>query len=256
MDAGRLATCEAVAVEAGHVALRAFHHGVGAVRAKGGAHDLVTETDERVERIAAARLAERHPGDGFLGEEGTGNRRSQTGATWAVDPVDGTWNFAAGLPHWCVIVACADLDGPAAGAIFDPVRDELWSASRGSGLRRNGVPAAPRPRRELAASTWAAALGRAFGEPRWQRLRGRIGPIRIMGSLGLDLAWTAAGRIDALAYTCGLRPWDLWAGQVMAAEQGLDVHVEPPAGVLAVLPAGWWEELGLAPGRAAADAAR
>ena len=66
-----------------------------------------------------------------------------------------------------------------------------------------------------------------------------------MGSLALDLAWTAAGRIDAFAYTCDRRPWDVWAGEVMARERGLIVREEADSRLLAVMPAGWWEELGL-----------
>jgi fructose-1,6-bisphosphatase/inositol monophosphatase family enzyme len=97
----------------------------------------------------------------------------------------------------------------------------------------------------MADSTWAAALGPKVAEPRWQGLRGRIGPIRMMGSLALDLAWTAAGRYDAFAYSCSLNPWDVWAGEVMAREQRLEVHAEPERRTLCVLPAGWWEALGL-----------
>lgn len=246
VDAERLAVAESAARAAGEEALRAFRGDVGAVRIKRRRHDVVTETDERVERLVAARLLEAFPSDGLLGEEGTSDRESQSGVTWAVDPVDGTWNFAAGIPHWCAVVACADAEGPLAGAVFDPVRDELWSAARGGrGLLLDGEPAPGRPVRDVGDSTWAAALGRAFAEERWRGVMGRIGPVRVMGSLALDLAWTAAGRLDALAYTCDRRPWDVWAGQVMAREQGLDVREEPDARLLAVLPEGWWDELGL-----------
>ena len=247
VDGGRLMTAEAAAAIAGEEALRAFRTDIGAVRSKHGrSHDVVTETDERVERLVAAHLFEAHPGDGLIGEEATSDRESQTGVTWTVDPVDGTWNFASGIPHWCVVVACADAEGPLAGAICDPVRGELWGAVRGGGgLRLNGTAAAPRPVREVGDSTWAAALGRAFREPRWQGVMGRIGPVRIMGSLALDLAWTAAGRLDGFAYTCDRKPWDVWAGEVMAVEQGLDVREEPEARLLAVMPHGWWDALGL-----------
>jgi len=246
VDAERLEVAESAARAAGEEALRAFRGDVGEVRAKRGRHDVVTETDERVERMVAERLLREFPADGLLGEEGTSDRASQSGVTWAVDPVDGTWNFAGGIPHWCAVVACDDGDGPLAGAVFDALRGELWSAVRGGGgLRLNGGPAPPRPTREVGDSTWAAALGRAYGEDRWRALIGRIGPVRIMGSLALDLAWTAAGRLDALAYTCDRRPWDVWAGQVMAREQGLDVREEPDLRLLAVMPGGWWEELGL-----------
>ena len=244
MDAvDRLAVLEDLAVEAGAIALAAFTDGVGAVRIKRGPHDLVTDTDELVERLIAQRLAALCPDDGFTGEESTSERPSRSGIMWAADPVDGTWNFAAGIPQWCVVIACADAQGPLAGITFDPVRGELWAAARGAGLRLNGEPVGPRPVRPVADSTWAAALGAAFREPRWQRLMGAIGPIRLMGSLGLDLAWTAAGRYDALAYTCSLNPWDVWAGTIMALEQGLDVWRDEPARLLTVLPQGWRGEL-------------
>ncbi len=236
---------EDLAAEAGALALSAFTDGVGAIRVKNGPHDLVTETDVRIERMIAGRIAERCPQDGFTGEEGTSERPSESGVTWTADPVDGTWNFAAGLPQWCVVLACGDDDGPLAGVTFDPCRDELWAAVRGGGLRLNGRAVERRPVAPVADSTWAAALGPSFREPRWQRLIGRIGPIRIMGSLGLDFAWTAVGRFDALAYTCGMNPWDVWAGILMAQEQGLDVWRDEPARLLTVLPQGWRAELRL-----------
>ncbi len=249
MDVPRLTLAETVATEAGRQALEAFRSDIGAVRTKRGPHDVVTETDERIERLVADLVLTAFPRDGLIGEEGTSDRGSLSGFTWTVDPVDGTWNFAAGIPHWCVVVACADADGPVVGAIADPVRGELWSAVRGSGeLRLNRAPAAPRPVREIDDSTWAAALGPAFREPRWQGLLGRIGPVRLMGSLALDLAWTAAGRLDAFAYSCDRKPWDVWAGEVMARERGLVVREETESRLLAVMPAGWWEELGLEAG--------
>ena len=96
----------------------------------------------------ARRLAERFPQDGLMGEEGLADRPSASGITWAVDPIDGTWNFAAGIPHWCVVVACADHDGPLVGVTVDPLRGETWSAVRGGGaLLLDGEPV-ERPVRE------------------------------------------------------------------------------------------------------------
>ncbi len=246
VDQERLIAAQEIAAEAGASALEAFSSGVGAVRNKGTQHNLVTETDERVERLVSQRILARYPDDGFMGEEGTSDRPSVSGLTWAVDPVDGTWNFASGFPHWCVVISCADADGPLVGVTFDPSRGEMWGAVRGGGgLLLDGEPAAPRPQRAAVDATWAAALGRAFGDPRWVALRGRIGPIRITGSLGLDLAWTAAGRLGALAYTCSMNSWDVWAGELMAREQGLEVREEPENRLLLVTPPGWARELGL-----------
>ncbi len=103
----RLMLAETVATEAGLHALAAFRDGVGAVRTKRGPHDVVTETDERVERLVAHELLAAFPGDGMVGEEATSDRASETGFTWTVDPVDGTWNFASGIPHDFVALAGA-----------------------------------------------------------------------------------------------------------------------------------------------------
>jgi myo-inositol-1(or 4)-monophosphatase len=242
----RLEAAREIAALAGEEALRAFSSGGGAARRKSGPHDLVTDADEQIERLISGALEERFPDDGVLGEEGTADRPGSSGLTWAVDPVDGTWNFAGGIPHWCVAIACADAEGPLVGVIHDAPRGETWSVARGGeGLMLNGAPAPPRAERAPDETTWAAALGRAFAEPRWMRLRGRIGPVRITGSLGLDLAWTAAGRIGALAYTCSLNPWDVWAGELMARERGLEVIEEPENRLLMVMPAGWPRELGV-----------
>ena len=159
--------------------------------------------------------------------------------------MDGTWNFASGFPHWCVVISCGDADGPVVGVTYDPSRGELWSAARGGGMQLDGAPLPDREPGTFDDVTWAAALGRAFMEPRWIRLRGKLGPFRITGSLGLDLAWTAAGRLGALAYTCSLNPWDVWAGELMARERGLAVREEPENRLLMVMPAGWIGELGL-----------
>ena len=242
----RLATAREVAQAAAQIAREAYLGDIGAVRSKGSPHNLVTATDEAVERMIAAELLAAHPADGLVGEEATSDCPSESGVTWAIDPVDGTWNFANGIPHWCVVVACADEHGPAVGVIADPMRGELWSAVRGGGVELNGRPLIPRELEDDPnAVTWALSLGDGFRELRWQRLRGRLGPVRITGSLALDLAWTAAGRFAAFAYSCSAAPWDIWAGEVMARERGLDIRAEPENGFDAVLPQGWWDRLGL-----------
>ena len=183
-----------------------------------------------IERLVARVAAvARSPATGWSGRRARATASRETGFTWTVDPVDGTWNFASGIPHWCVVVACADARRAGRRRDRRPgARTSCGARCAAAGeLRLNGAPAPPRPVREIADSTWAAALGPAFREPRWQGLMGRIGPVRLMGSLALDLAWTAAGRLDAFAYTCDRKPWDVWAGEVMARERGLVVREEP-----------------------------
>ena len=111
----------------------------GPAREKDGATDVVTEADTRAEALLLDILREERPGDGVVGEEGTdvaggGARR------WLLDPVDGTLNYAAGVPVGCAAVVRVDDDGPLASAVYDAVHDELWSAARGEGATCNGAP--------------------------------------------------------------------------------------------------------------------
>ena len=120
---------EAVAREAGRQLREAFAGPGVNVRAKSSPTDLVSEADHAAERLIRERLSAARPGDGFLGEEG-GDEQGTTGIRWVVDPLDGTINFLFGIPQWAVSIACEDSDGTLAGVIYDPMRDELWSAVR------------------------------------------------------------------------------------------------------------------------------
>jgi len=102
------------------------------VRSKSTATDLVSEADERAEEAVVEFIRARRPDDGVVAEESAA-RESATGLRWLIDPLDGTINYLYGIPHWCVSVACADADGALAGAVFDPSRDELFTAARGAG---------------------------------------------------------------------------------------------------------------------------
>jgi len=124
----------AIAVEAATMAgallaERARHGAEHHVSAKSTPTDLVSEADLASERAIRELLAERRPDDGFIGEEGD-HVESKSGLSWVVDPLDGTINFLFAIPQWCVSVAVADSRGTLAGAVYDPNRDELFSASR------------------------------------------------------------------------------------------------------------------------------
>src|SRR3954468_6226378 len=109
--------------------------GEGAYKASEG--DPVVAADHAAERAIVSLLHSRRPDDGLLGEEGadvsSGARR------WVIDGLDGTANFVLGVPHWCSVVALEDAEGPAAAAVYDPLRDELFSAGRALGTRLNGT---------------------------------------------------------------------------------------------------------------------
>ena len=194
--------------------------------------DLVTVADRTTEKLLLERLSAAFPEHGVLGEEGT--RRSVDAAyRWHVDPLDGTTNFAHGFPVFCTSLGlehrpagtAADADGEVvAGVIYDPLRDELFVAEKGKGAYLNG--------RKLHASP-VSYLGEALlatGFPSRSRHKNpnvhfyheitmRSHGLRRAGSAALDLAYVAAGRVDAY-WEFGLNPWDTAAGALLVTEAG------------------------------------
>jgi len=254
-----------VAVEAARMAgvLLAERAGRGAEReisSKSTPTDLVSEADLTAERAIRNLLAERRPDDGFLGEEG-GSREGTSGLSWVVDPLDGTVNFLFGIPQWCVSVAVRDQQGVIAGAVFDPNRSELFTATREgpallsspAGTRRlHGRDADPHGQGSsdsdsagLAGAMVATGLAydapvRAAQAEVLARLVPRVRDIRRFGSAALDLTWTAAGRYDAY-FERTVKVWDIAAGALICERAGLLVlelaeAEELPWGILAARP--------------------
>ena len=135
----RLLAAQAVAREAGAMAKRRFLDQSFTVGFK-GPQDFLTEVDGETEAFIAEHLLRVFPTDGFIGEESKGRPAGESGAAWVVDPIDGTANFARGVPHFCVSIACIAADKVEVGVIYDPVRDELFAGRRGGGARLNGAP--------------------------------------------------------------------------------------------------------------------
>jgi myo-inositol-1(or 4)-monophosphatase len=192
---------------------------------KKGAIDLVTEVDLAVERMFRDLIARRFPGHAVLAEE-LGGATGIDGPCWVFDPIDGTTNYAHGLPFFCA--SCAlEIDGePQVGAIFDPNRQELFTAERGGGSFVNG-----RPLRVSDAATTLidALLVTGFPYDVHKRVSELVGlfaaflgkarGVRRLGSAALDLCWVAAGRMDGF-WEQGLRPWDMAGGALLVAEAG------------------------------------
>ena len=139
-------------------------------------------------------------------------------------PLDGTVSYLYGYPHWCVSVALEDADGTLAGVVYDPNRDELFAAERGEGATLAGVALAVREGPPLAQALVATGFGY---DPDWRarqaevarRVLPAVRDIRRAGSAALDLAWLAAGRLDAY-YERGLNEWDWAAGSLLVREAG------------------------------------
>lgn len=192
---------------------------------KKGAIDLVTEVDLAIERDFRRALAERFPSHAVLGEELGGDAGLVEGPCWVFDPIDGTTNFAHGLPIFCSSLAL-EIDGVAeVGAIYDPNRRELFTAERGRGACLNGVPI----RVSSAYDLVDALLVTGFPYDVHGRVEeivglfaafvGRARAVRRLGSAAVDLCYVAAGRMDGF-WESDLKPWDIAAGSLIVAEAG------------------------------------
>jgi myo-inositol-1(or 4)-monophosphatase len=192
---------------------------------KKGAIDLVTEVDVAVERRFRALIAERFPDHEILAEEMGGATTPPAGPCWIFDPIDGTSNFAHGLPIFCASLAL-EIDGVAeVAAVFDPTRKELFTAERGGGAFLNG-----RPLRVSSADRLIdAMLLTGFPYDVHSRVEEIVGlfaafiatarAVRRLGSAALDLCYVAAGRVDGFWET-DLKAWDIAGGALIVAEAG------------------------------------
>jgi myo-inositol-1(or 4)-monophosphatase len=194
--------------------------------------DLVTVADRTSEKLIRERLAEAFPEHGVVGEEGT-RERLQGEYRWYVDPLDGTTNFAHGIPHFCVSMGLEhrpaglepDQDGQLVAAIlYDPMRDELFTAERGRGARLNGKPIHVSHTADLAESLLATGFPsrKRHQSPNihfYHELSLRTHGLRRAGSAALDLAYVACGRMDGF-WEFNLNPWDTVAGVLLVEEAG------------------------------------
>jgi myo-inositol-1(or 4)-monophosphatase len=218
----RVLAAQAVAREAGAMARRRFVDQSFTVGFK-GPQDFLTEVDGETEAFIAERLLGIFPTDGFIGEESKGRPAGEGGAAWVVDPIDGTANFARGVPHFCVSIACVAADKVEVGVIYDPMRDELFSSRRGGGARLNGAPMRASGAGELASSSVEVGWNMRAGPEQFTDLLLRVAstgasPSRT-GSGALALAYVAAGRRDGFVER-HINAWDCLAGILLVAEAG------------------------------------
>jgi myo-inositol-1(or 4)-monophosphatase len=214
-----------VAVAAAETAGEVLRSGFGreqTVKYKGKV-DLVTEVDERAEAVIGEMLRGAFPGYGMLAEEG-GRRLGEGDSRWIVDPLDGTTNYAHGLPIFAVSIALERAGEVVLGVVHDPMRGETYVAERGGGATLNGEPIrvsdTDEPIRALLVTGFPydrSDMGTAvelFG-----RLTELTQGVRRLGAAALDLCYVAAGRLDAY-YEKGLHAWDVAAGSLILKEAG------------------------------------
>jgi len=190
-----------------------------------GAGDFVSRADLAAEQIIKDELMEARPNYGWLAEEGAEIAGADPTRRWIVDPLDGTTNYLHGLPHWAVSIALEHKGEVVAGVIFDPTKDEMFIAEKGSGAWMNESRLRVSSRSRMIESIFATGLpfaGRGDLPDTLQDLA-RILPscagVRRWGAASLDLAYVAAGRYDGF-WERRLQAWDLAAGLVILREAG------------------------------------
>ena len=218
-----LSTAIEAVIRAGGIQIKKF--GTGVRVDKKGAIDLVTEVDVDIERMFRALIAERFPDHDVLAEEMGDQGARGARHRWVFDPIDGTTNFAHGVPIFCASLAL-EIEGAAVvAAVYDPNRKELFTAEAGVGAWMNGQP--------LKASTTATVLesmlvtgfpysvhheAEAFLKVFGQVLK-QARAVRRLGSAAIDICWVAAGRMDGF-WEASLQPWDTRAAALILEEAG------------------------------------
>ena len=210
---------------AGRIVLRAMDR-AGSLRVEEKAkNDFVSEIDRAAEDAIVDTIMRAYPDHGVLGEE-RGAARPDAEYTWIIDPLDGTTNFLAGIPHFCIAIAVRR--GPVLehGVVVDPVHNEEFSATRGAGARMNDVRIRVTNTRALDRAIVSTGIPYAQLERHLESYtemlracRGGCRSVRSMGAAALDLAYVAAGRTDAF-FQVGLQPWDMAAPTVIVREAG------------------------------------
>ena len=191
--------------------------------------DVVTNADYASERLVIDAIRERFPGDAILAEESgehAGVLRddgSHNGRTWVVDPLDGTVNYANGIPYYCVSIGLVVDDRPTVGVIFDPARDDLYDATVDGPARLDGGSVRASTKDTLSDYVVSLAVIGRGGLMRERRIAPRIRIHRRMGSAALSLAYVANGRFDAFVQNGGLSLWDVAAAGLIAERSGATV---------------------------------
>jgi myo-inositol-1(or 4)-monophosphatase len=192
---------------------------LGAIEAEYKAgHDPVTEADRAVDSLLRGALL--REGEGWLSEESLDDlTRLEKSRVWVVDPLDGTREFVAGIPEFCISVAMVEDGRPVAGGICNPATNEVFLGSIGSGVTYNGRPAKPSQRKSLDGAVVLASRGE-LNRGEWKQFEGADFKIRPMGSVAYKLALVSAGLADATFTLVPKHEWDIAAGVALVESSG------------------------------------
>ncbi len=192
-----------------------------------GAQDFVSQADREVEDFLRRVLAQRLPDHAFFGEEsGATDAPGAVRPTWIVDPIDGTTNFLRGVPFWGVSMALVHQGEVQVGLVYDPMRDELFTAAKNAGAHLNGVAmktsTTDDPKRALVAAGHSRKSSNDAFQQIGAQLLGDGFEVRRLGSAALATAYVAAGRVDAF-FELMLSPWDVVGGLALCVEAGASI---------------------------------
>lgn len=190
-----------------------------------GTNDFVTNVDIAAEQAVIETIQKAYPGHCIISEECGIINGDDTDYQWIIDPLDGTTNFVKGIPHFCVSIALKVKGKLDQAVVFDPIRGELFTASRGKGAQLNGFRIRVKQSKELSGAI--LATGFPFKQKQhldsymdmFKTLFVKTADMRRAGSAALDLAYVAAGRVDGY-FELGLKPWDTAAGELLIIEAG------------------------------------
>ena len=217
-----------IAIEAATEAGKFLKQSLGKIktveRKSGEERNLVTNIDKQAEKMIVQKIKQHFPLHNILAEEGTtGNEKSDT--LWIIDPLDGTTNFTHGLPVFCVSIGVEKNGGLICGVVYDPNRDELFSAEKGNGAKLNGKKFSVSSNAQLISSLLVTGFPYNITEnpmncvEHFQNFLFEAQAVRRLGSAALDLCYVACGRFDGF-WEVALNPWDMAAGVLLVEEAG------------------------------------
>ncbi len=217
-----LEAAKSIAREAGKLVLDRF--GGERELTQKGFRDFVTDADYAAQSLIVERVREQFPTHGFLAEEEDATLSDNADIVWIIDPVDGTTNYSRNIPLFCVSIGVAQAGDPLVGVIYDPVRDELFWATKGGGAFLNGQAISVSTTDNLADAIIAHDWSRSptLRDVILQiitQLAHQTRSLRAMGSAAIAICWVANGRLDAY-FNPSLSAWDIAAGQLILAEAG------------------------------------
>ena len=212
------------AIQAGATELKKYFNGTLTIASKATLNDLVTEADHASEKAIFSVIQNNHP-DHFILSEETGAMPTASSTKWIIDPIDGTINFANGIPICCVSIGVEQEGKMILGAVYNPFMNEMFIAERGKGATLNDQKIQVSNKSDLLSSCLVTGFPYQYLDTEngplqiFEKLIRKAIPVRRLGSAALDLCWTAAGRFDGF-YEHKLQAWDSAAGFLIVEEAG------------------------------------